>query len=278
MGLFSAQKLCKFSIFCHVMNEVSPLKILISNDDGVSSELMLKLARELSKICDVTVSAPDSQKSGISHAFSGACGLKVTRVEGENFPVYAVSGMPVDAVKFAICERLCGGSMPDFVISGVNPGENSGISSIYSGTVGAAREGALWGIPAMALSLRGTSTAHLDTAIAFAKKVVAERLFVGMSKDTFWNVNFPKPDVKYRGVVATNMTVKMFSDHYEVRDGLYYLEGDKDFEGSPLNSDDRMLAEGYAVLTPHKLDQTSASELDRLKSFNFNEKGEMDIG
>lgn len=252
------------------MTEISIPKILVTNDDGIQSEFMLKLAHALSEICDVTVAVPDSQKSGISHAFTGAVGLKVSKFDCKKFPIYTVSGTPVDAVKFAVSEKLCGGTEPDFVISGVNPGENSGISSIYSGTVGGAREGALWGIPSMALSLRGVKGDLLDTAIEFAKMVVEEKLYVEMTPSTFWNVNFPKGNVPYKGVTFANMTIKMFTDHYEVRDGLHYLEGDKDFAGSPVGSDDKALSEGYAVITPHQIDQTSAIELDRLKKLKLN--------
>lgn len=139
--------------------------ILVTNDDGTTSETMLSLARALSPLGNVYVVAPDSEKSGVSHAFTHRDGLVATCIPGEYpFSFYSLSGTPADCVKFAISE-LHKTVQFDVVFSGVNIGENAGVSAIYSGTVAAAREAALWRLPSIAISLFGRDEYTLSLAI-----------------------------------------------------------------------------------------------------------------
>lgn len=250
------------------MNGPSSLKILLTNDDGIASPKLEKLACALSNFAQIFVVAPSSERSGVSHAFTGAQGILVRQVDGYDCPAFSVSGTPSDCVKFAVSEALCGG-LPDLVVSGVNMGENAGVSALYSGTVAGAREAALWGIPGLALSVSDGSEEMLDRAIEFACKVVSEGLFLGMPKAVFWNVNFPTGNVAYKGLRLTRMSTDMFTDHYEPREGKYYLDGEKHLQKAALGTDDRELAEGYATLTPHKVDQTCEAELERLAHIDF---------
>lgn len=243
-------------------------KILLTNDDGIASPKLEKLACALSTCGQVFVVAPSSERSGVSHAFTGAPGLEVLPVDGYDCPAFSVSGTPSDCVKFAVSEGLCQGA-PDLVVSGVNMGENSGVSALYSGTVAGAREAALWGLPGLALSVSDDSEAMLDRAIDFACKVVSEGLFAAMPKAVFWNVNFPVGSVEYKGLRLTRMCTAMFTDHYDLRGGRYYLDGEKHLQKAALGTDDRELAEGYATLTPHKVDQTCEAELERLAHIDF---------
>jgi 5'-nucleotidase len=146
--------------------------------------------------------------------------------------------------------------------SGINAGENSGVSSLYSGTVAGAREAALWGVPGIALSLRGSGEDMLRPAIDFAAKVVRERLFEKIPAGVFWNVNFPKSTVDaFKGFRATRMALGMFTDHYAHDGEMWQLDGDKLWEKQPTDSDDYLLHQGYATITPHRIDQTDEKSL-----------------
>ncbi len=258
------------------MSKNATLKILITNDDGVGSEAMLFLANALTSVSNekfssvaVFVMAPREEQSGMAHAFSLRA-LSCEKISNEPYVVFSLDGTPADCVKFAISEKICGGEIPDLVFSGINFGENSGVSSLYSGTVAGAREAALWGIPAVSLSLRSRTGAHLKEAVQFAKRVVSEGMFLSMPKGVFWNVNFPDDSVPYQGVLPAEMATNMFTDHYEKRGEQFFLEGEKLFNSSPKHTDDFLLSIGFAALTPHRIDQTDLAEVARLRQLELN--------
>ena len=250
-------------------------RILITNDDGFQSENICALANALSPLGEVFVFAPEREQSGVSHAFTVRHGLSVKRERlagfSEGVELYSMSGTPSDCVKFALGHfALYGlsteGAGPgpfDLCFSGVNLGENSGVSSLYSGTVAGAREAALWGVPGIALSLRGTGTDLLKTATEFAATVVKRELFRQIPAGVFWNVNFPKATAEsFKGFKATKMALGMFTDHYSHENGLWQLDGDKLWNEQPKDSDDYLLNQGYATVTPHRIDQTDEKSLE----------------
>lgn len=240
--------------------------ILVTNDDGIASQNLFALAEGLSSLGRVFVVAPDAEKSGVSHAFTHREGLNCRSISGNDFVVYAVSGTPADCVKFAVSE-LFKETPIDVVFSGVNAGENAGVSSIYSGTVAGAREAALWGIPGISLSLVRPSEFMLSEIISFAKEVVQNKWHLSMPPHTFWNVNFPDASVKtFGGVRATTMGLGMFSDDYENRDGLWFLDGCKPWDEALEGSDDEALFRSFAALTPLSLNSTNHLELDRVQA------------
>ena len=250
------------------MEQLRKTRVLITNDDGVGSVNLHALALALSEVSDVYVFAPEDEQSGVGHAFTIRRGLRIQHVEAVPgkaklpYEVYSVSGTPADCVKFAsiVPEGF------DVCFSGVNVGENSGVSSLYSGTVAGAREAALWGVPAVALSLRGLKGNLLQVAIDFARKIVSQNLFKKISKGVFWNVNFPKvKDDEFLGFKACTMDRGMFTDHYDYKDGLWFLDGEKLWSMAPEGSDDNLLDKGYATITPHRIDQTDEESLDVIK-------------
>ena len=248
------------------MQEKNQPHILITNDDGITSENLLVLVKALAPLCHVFVVAPDSEKSGVSHAFTHREGLSCNRVLDYEFPAYAVSGTPADCIKFAVSE-LFKDQPIDLVFSGINVGENAGVSSIYSGTVAAAREAALWKIPAVALSLQAPNEFMLQELIAFAKAVVENKWYSKIPAQTFWNVNFPDATVeKYQGIRATTMGLGMFTDYYECRDGLWYVDGCKIWEHALSGSDDEAISLSFASLTPLSLNPTDHIELNRVQA------------
>ena len=247
-------------------------RILISNDDGVDSAKMLALAEALSLVGEVFVFAREVEQSGISHAFTVRRALRVRERASEGgYKVFSLDGTPADCVKFALGHYAAHGlgdtsglgSGPfDVCFSGINAGENSGVSSLYSGTVAGAREAALWGVPGIALSLRGSGEDMLRPAIDFAAKVVSERLFEKIPAGVFWNVNFPKATADtFKGFKATRMALGMFTDHYTHDGEMWQLDGDKLWEKQPADSDDYLLHQGYATVTPHCIDQTDEKSL-----------------
>ena len=241
-------------------------RVLIVNDDGVESAYMRSLASALSQVAEVFVFAPESEQSGVSHAFTVRRGLSLRNVAER---VYAMSGTPADCAKFAIghfAQHGTGseGGGPgafDVCFSGVNVGENSGVSSLYSGTVAGAREAALWGVPGVALSLRGGDSL-LQAAIDFAVRIVKNGWYREIPAGVFWNVNFPKATAEtFKGFKATRMALGMFTDHYSHDGGLWQLDGEKLWDEQPKDSDDYLLNQGYATVTPHKIDQTDEKSL-----------------
>ena len=247
-------------------------RILISNDDGVDSAKMHALAEALSLVGEVFVFAPEAEQSGVSHAFTVRRPLRVREVPCDGgYKVFSLDGTPADCVKFALGHYAAHGLGDtsglgqgpfDVCFSGINAGENSGVSSLYSGTVAGAREAALWGVPGIALSLRGSGEDMLRPAIDFAAKVVSERLFEKIPAGVFWNVNFPKATADtFKGFKASRMALGMFTDHYTHDGEMWQLDGDKLWEKQPADSDDYLLHQGYATVTPHCIDQTDEKSL-----------------
>ncbi len=253
------------------MLEDQKTRVLIANDDGIKSGYMLALACALAPIADVYVFAPDEEQSGVSHAFTVRRALSVKKVDVDaSIEAYSMSGTPADCVKFALGHFAAHGLTTegvgpgqfDVCFSGVNLGENSGVSSLYSGTVAGAREAALWGVPGIALSLRGTTANMLENAKEFAMKVVKDRLFERIPVGVFWNVNFPKATAEtFKGFKATKMALGMFTDHYSHEGNMWQLDGDKLWDEQPKDSDDYLLNQGYATITPHRIDQTDEESL-----------------
>ena len=256
------------------MQNTQKPRVLITNDDGIRSGYMLALAGALAPIADVCVFAPEEEQSGVSHAFTVRRALRVQEVPSEGYKAFTLDGTPADCTKFALGHYAAYGlgdtsglgSGPfDVCFSGINAGENSGVSSLYSGTVAGAREAALWGVPGIALSLRGSGEGMLQVAIDFAAKVVEKRLFEKIPAGVFWNVNFPKSaGESFKGFRATRMALGMFTDHYAHDGEMWQLDGDKLWNEQPADSDDYLLDKGYATITPHRIDQTDEENLKKI--------------
>ena len=191
--------------------------LLLTNDDGYSASGIRALHDALSESFDIVVAAPTTEQSGIGHAFTFNRPLS-------HFPLppsvgmsgWAVNGTPSDCVKFAVSHLLS--KTPDLVVSGMNLGENSGISSYYSGTVAAAREGAFWRLPSIAFSICSGSETYLADYCGMAHRILNHLALdpsTGGSKIVFYNVNFPncKPSL-CRGIRATRQSMAYFDDKY----------------------------------------------------------------
>lgn len=162
------------------------MRILISNDDGYMAEGIQALAKALSDLGEITVVAPDRNRSGASNSLTLENPLRLNQLENG---VYRVEGTPTDCVHLAITGLL--DDEPDMVVSGINAGANLGDDVLYSGTVAAAMEGRFLGLPAIAISLVGADATHYETAAWAAQKLVAHLKESSLPADTILNVNVP---------------------------------------------------------------------------------------
>ncbi|MDR2581248.1 MAG: 5'/3'-nucleotidase SurE [Fibromonadaceae bacterium] len=266
------------------------MNILVTNDDGITASNLLALAKAVVAECEnVRVVGPRNEQSGVGHSFSYYRSLHFA--PAENFPCEAfwVDGTPADCVKFAL-KHIYKDFKFDLVLSGVNNGDNSGIASFYSGTVGAAREASLWGIPAIAVSLQKQSEPALDYALKWVQEILRNKKFIGMPKQTLWNFNVPPcTETPCKGVRVSTTSTNMFDDYYveaekakgsgaetaylvnedssAINEKLkgYNLMGTK-LPGAKKGSDDWWLSQGYASLSPQNVDLTDRAEFERLET------------
>lgn len=175
------------------------MRILISNDDGYFSPGIDVLAKALADIADITVVAPEQDRSGASNSLTLDRPLSLRRAANG---FYYVNGTPTDCVHLAVTGML--DHLPDMVLSGVNLGSNMGDDTLYSGTVAAATEGFLLGVPAIAFSLAGKHGVHFDTAARVAKQLVQRFQRTGFDHPILLNVNVP--DIPYEEIQGIKVT------------------------------------------------------------------------
>lgn len=252
----------------------SPL-ILISNDDGIQAPGLLRLLHVAQQYGEVAVVAPDSAQSGMGHAISVGKPLRIFR---ELLPGgvtgYAVNGTPADCVKIAtgvILDRR-----PDLIVSGINHGANSSVSSIYSGTLSAAREGALQGIPAIGFSLCNYQhDADMRTAELVAAKLIGEALQQPLGPGQLLNVNVPDvPPEGLKGIRVTRQAAGRWVEEFDERIDphgrkYYWLTGRFALMDGGEDTDEYALRQGYASVTPMMSDLTAHGELGQVAGWSL---------
>lgn len=247
------------------------MRILLTNDDGINSLTTKRLARFLSEqefVEDLMVVCPDQERSGVGHAFTFFKPLTVLPIADYGCTAYSVSGMPSDCVKFAV-DQLYKEFMPDLVISGPNHGLNAGIAVFYSGTLAAAREAALWGIPALALSLPYQDEGAMDILLQWLEQQIQSAKFLQIKPSTVWNVNIPPSHLVQRPLITRvcAMGESMYEDNYHLhQDSSWILQGDKPKNLFQEGTDDWHLERGEITLVPLQIAQTHSAELERLRS------------
>lgn len=244
-----------------------PKRILISNDDGINSEGIHKLHETLKKLGEVFVVAPDRDQSAVSHSLSLFRPLRLDKVSEY---VYSVDGTPTDCINLAI-NGILRDRKPDLVVSGINKGENLGDDITYSGTVSAAMEGTLLGIPSIAISLVGRSDFNFDYALQYSDIIAKYVLENGLPKDTLLNVNIPNvPSSKISGIMITKQGKRLYDEpiveKVDPRGKKYYWIGGNELGFIDIeNSDLVAVREGYVSVTPIGLDLTNFGHIDKLK-------------
>jgi 5'-nucleotidase len=243
-------------------------QILVTNDDGVRSEGIHALARALARLGTVTVVAPQTEASAIGHALTLRRPLRMERLEDA---VYEVDGTPTDCVSIALTQLFHPrGVMPDIVVSGINKGYNLGDDVTYSGTVAGALEGALLGIPSVAVSLERCAIDYDFAPAAAAGAQVAEVVLAqGLAPRTFLNVNVPagKPIGLRVTFQAKRNHVTVVSQRLDPRDRPYYWieEGQDDWMPHD-KSDYQAVKDGFVSVTPLQPDLTAYDEMTRVEA------------
>lgn len=260
------------------------MRILLTNDDGISARGLQAARRALRELDDVVVDviAPNTNRSATARSITTRSPLTVEEVEFEDGDKgYAVDGTPVDCVRFAEVGLL--GGRPDLIVSGINHGANLGDDITYSGTVAAALEGIVLGIPAVALSQQssgggmGYLSGRFDftVAAAFTAELVARLTTVQMPEATLVNVNLPAGEP--RGIEVTKLGKRIYNDELklleETEDGhkRYEIYGwqpsHEEIEGTDLHA----VAHGRIAVTPIHFDLTDHGGLDALRAWGFEE-------
>ncbi|MEO0468326.1 MAG: 5'/3'-nucleotidase SurE [Bacteroidota bacterium] len=249
--------------------------ILISNDDGIHAPGIRALIDVARQFGDVTVVAPSGAQSGMGHAISIGKPLRLYKEElGNGLIGYACNGTPADCVKIAtgvIMDRR-----PDLILSGINHGANSSVSAIYSGTLSAAREGALQSIPAMGFSFCNFShEADMTTAIEVARIVIEKALANDLQAGHLINVNVPDvPFSELKGIKVTRQANGRWVEEFDERKDpygrpYYWLAGNFSLKDEGEDTDEWALRNGYASVTPMTHDLTAYSETEKVSAWNF---------
>jgi 5'-nucleotidase len=248
--------------------------ILITNDDGCQAPALATLARALAGLGRVIVFAPDHNWSAAGHTKTMHKPLRITESSlADGTPLYVTTGTPSDCVGLALLGVVP--EQPDLVISGINQGSNLGHDITYSGTVAAAMEAAVYGIPALAASQDEVGDARGEPGYAAAVIAGLSRQILahGLPRNTFLNVNFPAlPPAQVRGIQVTRLGKRVYRDvlirRLDPKGRPYYWIGGDPPGGEPDDGTDvGALAGGYVSVTPLNLDMTDSTLMARLSDW-----------
>lgn len=248
------------------------MKILLTNDDGIHADGIYALYLALKKIGQVTVVAPDSERSSVGHGVTLRHPLWQRKIfRNGKFYGTSLSGLPADCVKFGVEVVLK--HKPDMVVSGINCGPNEGASVHYSGTVAGAREGALMGIPSIAVSYNSFTKNDYAYPAKIAAKICKVIAVKGMPQGTFLNINVPslKPS-QVKGIRLTRQGLEPILSKFTRREDpnlreYYWLAGDPPPVKNDDGTDTWALHQGYVTVTPIQCDLTNSDYLEALKSY-----------
>lgn len=249
-------------------------KILITNDDGISSTGIYELYKEIKKIAQVYVVAPDSEQSGMSHAITVKDDIRVEKYyKNGEFLGYAVGGTPVDCVKLGVMELIP--KKVDLVISGINHGENTGLNIMYSGTVSAAIEATILGIPAFAISLGTWKKGNFKVAAEFARIMAEKIMQINLPEGSFLNINVPPiPRKSIKSVRITRQGNEKFHEFYtkagKKLNGTYYkLNGARKKVDTKLETEQSAIHRHEISVTPIHYDMTDYSMTEEINDWKL---------
>ncbi|MDV3000894.1 MAG: 5'-nucleotidase SurE [Chroococcopsis gigantea SAG 12.99] len=271
------------------MTIARPLNLLISNDDGISATGVRTLADTLAAAGHrVTVVCPDGERSATGHGLTLHQPIRVEPVQGIFHPeviAWACSGTPADSVKFALSAVV--GQTPDFVLAGINHGSNLGTDVLYSGTVSAAMEGLIEGIPSIALSLAGFGSQNFQPAADFALSLVQKLARHPLPASTLLNVNIPPvTGEEIAGVKLTRQGLRRYIENFEKRldprgKSYYWLVGEvveeleqPDYIHLPkeVPTDVQAIRENFITVTPLQYNLTDIGNFDYLRQTQWFEQ------
>ncbi|MCM8803956.1 MAG: 5'/3'-nucleotidase SurE [Candidatus Omnitrophica bacterium] len=249
------------------------MKILLTNDDGIFSKGLIILEKYLRKIAQVYVVVPETEKSAVSHSINLLNPIRVRKINMNDFFYYIVSGTPVDCVKIGIKELIK--EKIDMVISGINLGPNLGMDILYSGTVSAACEGAILGIPSISISIAGYRNFNFELSAKISLKIIEKIKSIKFPKDTILNINIPNRKInEIRGIKITYQSESRFNEEYEKRTDprgniYFWLKGSFKEIRNEKESDVDAVKNGYVSITPLQLNLTNYYFLNQMKLKKF---------
>jgi len=248
------------------------MKLLVTNDDGLNSRGLHQLVETLAEMAEIYVVAPDRERSGTGHGITVFEPIMIKRIDSLNAAqkAWIVYGTPVDCVKLGISALLP--EKPDLVVSGINRGPNLGWDVLYSGTVSAAVEGVIMGVPSIAVSLCSyKDTADYSFAARFTRAVCRQLQRDGVDKDTIININvpaIPRPEIK--GMRVTRLGSRRYDNIFEERkdprgNTYFWLGGDVVEEDQEPDSDVAAINEGFISVTPIHFDLTDYRLIEKYR-------------
>ena len=250
------------------------MKILLTNDDGYNAPGILALYETLKPHHEVMLVAPDREKSAIGHGITLNEPMRINRVNLSNGGEgYSITGTPVDCVKLGLFKFYT--SLPDLVISGINPGSNTGVNINYSGTAGAAREAALNGISSIAVSIfKKENSSDFYGMAQFTAQIINKITDCNLPSGIFLNINGPDiPINEARGVKITRQASdnlsKQFDKRVDPKNQSYYWYGSIDRVTGEGNTDVNAILENYISITPVQCDMTCYKTLEELESLQL---------
>ncbi len=255
------------------------MHILVTNDDGVTAPGLLALAEEMKNLGKVSILAPDRNWSGSGHVKTLDRPLRVKEIQlTESIKAWASDGAPSDCVALAICGFL--DEKVDLVVSGINPYANVGHDVTYSGTVTAAMEAAIWGIPAVAVSLDTPDTfvgaIDYQPSAQIAAQVVQSTVRYGLPANLLLNLNVPfLPLASIKGIQVTRLGLRVYHDKLDKRTDprgkpYYWIAGEVPTGIPERGADIGALVEGFVSITPIQLDLTAYQAIPDLNSWEWN--------
>lgn len=243
-------------------------RILLTNDDGIHSDGLIKLEEALREVGDVYTVAPASEMSGASHSLTLSRPLRIRRIDGRH---WTVDGTPTDCVTLALHKIIPEEERPHICVSGINYGGNLGDDASYSGTVAGALEATILGVPGLAFSLVAREQYDFTEAARFAVVAVRKVLAGGLPDGTLLNVNVPRGQIK--GVRVTRQGIKnarpIISEHIDPRGKAYYWIGEEYYSSTFEDGTDYYAVEhGYISVTPMRSDLTNHGALAALADWD----------
>lgn len=251
--------------------------ILVTNDDGITAPGIRTLISVMRDIGDVVVVAPDSPQSGMGHAITVNATLHLEKITIDGLqPEYSCSGTPADCVKLAVREIL--DRTPDICVSGINHGSNSSINVIYSGTMSAALEAGIEGIPAIGFSLLDYNwNANFEHSKSFIETITRQVIQHGLPDGVVLNVNLPNLNKKeIKGIKICRQARANWVEEFDKRTNpmgreYYWLAGKFVNEDNGQDTDEWALANGYVSIVPVQFDLTAHHAIQKLNTWNLND-------
>ena len=252
--------------------------ILVTNDDGITAPGLRALVSYMKEIGDVVVVAPDSPQSGMGHAITLDSTLYSKKMQVDlshtGTVEYSCSGTPADCVKLGLQELL--ERKPDICVSGINHGSNSSINVIYSGTMSAAIEAGIEGVPAIGFSLCDYNwEADFTPGEDYVKKIVREALKFGIPKGVVLNVNIPKlPKEEIKGIKVCRQAKANWKEKFDKRTNpmgkdYYWLTGEFELLDKGEDTDEWALSNGYISIVPTQFDLTAHHAMQDINNWNL---------